>query len=250
MKPGISSDEAASSHYCIKNKMHVRHQHKSTSVILRDYRPTDYEAVSKLFRKGILEGHKYYKKEFINGNPIMLAMQVAWFLFIFFVTGSVAYGLAFLTLFYTISIIYQYKVVQMYLELCYNQDMGDRDLKFWTTKPNRYILAVPESDPNIVLGMVAYMQKDDETIEFQRMSVCREARGMGLGRKLTEEVIKCAKSTGFANVYLQTTNGQFNALQMYQILGFVQISANPVPFYKNLWLFHGITLIEMINKIA
>ena len=59
------------------------------------------------------------------------------------------------------------------LRTCFESDMGDRQLIFWTTKPNRFLVIVPESQPEKVLGCVACKPIDSCTVQVNHMSVAR-----------------------------------------------------------------------------
>ena len=135
--------------------------------------------------------------------------------------------------------------------MCFNNDMGDRQLKFWTTKPNRFLVIVLESQPEKVLGCVACKAIDSCTVEVNRMSVSREARRLGLGKKLMENVIKHASQDGYTRVYLTTSNGQAGAIELYKKMGFEDIGREGLvtPISKHLTWINGVYVLQFLYKI-
>ena len=68
-----------------------------------------------------------------------------------------------------------------------NTDMKDRELKFWTTPPNAYLLAKVN---DTVVGMVSFQHNDEQTAELNRMSIHDQYRRLGIAKMLTEDLIK------------------------------------------------------------
>lgn len=58
--------------------------------------------------------------------------------------------------------------------------------------------------------------------EIRLLAVAPDARGHGIGRKLTEECIRRARAQGYRSVTLHTTEIMAVALQMYERMGFVR----------------------------
>ena len=62
------------------------------------------------------------------------------------------------------------------------KDMKDKELKFWTKQPgNCFLVASLSSDPDKVVGCVAYKSVGSNTVQVNRMSVARDFRGLGVG---------------------------------------------------------------------
>ena len=54
--------------------------------------------------------------------------------------------------------------------------MGDRQLKLWTTYPNRFFVATPIANDKVVLGIVGCKRISDTTTELARLVVVPTAR--------------------------------------------------------------------------
>ncbi len=79
-------------------------------------------------------------------------------------------------------------------------------------------------------GCIALRQLDDETCEIKRLYVRPAFRGTGLGRTLTEELIKAAREHGYKQMRLDTVPGKMDsAIALYRSLGFKEIE----PYYLN-----------------
>ena len=113
--------------------------------------------------------------------------------------------------------------------------MGDKELKFWTTHPNCFLVACPVDQPDKVLGCVAYKDVGkypdntntpdlvSGTVEVNRMAVDKICRGLGIGRQLIESLLMKAKDEGYSKVYLSTSNGQASAIRLYRRVGFKEV---------------------------
>ena len=90
-------------------------------------------------------------------------------------------------------------------------------------------LLLAQQDGNIA-GCVALRKMDESTCEMKRLFVRTNFRGQGLGRSLTESIIKEARQIGYERVRLDTLPGRMDrAIAMYRDLGFSEIQ----PYYNN-----------------
>ena len=98
-----------------------------------------------------------------------------------------------------------------------NTDMKDRELKFWTTPPNAYLLAKVN---DTVVGMVSFQHIDEQTVELNRLSVDIQYRRLGIAKMLTENLIQLVRKQGYRKVVATTTSNQVGAHRFYENLGF------------------------------
>jgi len=70
----------------------------------------------------------------------------------------------------------------------------------------------------------AYRRLSETICELKRVYVTDEARGCGLGRKLSETLISTAKADGYTTMQLDTGDRLNEAIAMYESLGFNRIA--------------------------
>lgn len=72
------------------------------------------------------------------------------------------------------------------------------------------------------IGCVALKPIGEDICEMKRLYVRSEARGMGLGKKLVQELIRFAKQCSFQSMKLDTVSKLEAAIALYRSMGFVE----------------------------
>jgi len=86
------------------------------------------------------------------------------------------------------------------------------------------------------IGCGAVKHHADAPAEIKRMWIAPEARGLGLGRRLLEELEGCARSGGARVAHIETSATLAEALRLYRSTGWVEVPAfNDEPFADH-WL--------------
>lgn len=86
--------------------------------------------------------------------------------------------------------------------------------------PNGCIILAKHNDKTV--GCIALKPIGDGICEMKRLYVRPEARGLGLGRKLVEELIMFAKQSSYQSMKLDTVSKLKEAIYLYRSLGFVE----------------------------
>jgi len=87
------------------------------------------------------------------------------------------------------------------------------------------------SNDSAVVGVVAMRPILDNDCEMKRLYVRASGRGAGLGRQLTDALIKEARRAGYRRVLLDTLPTMSEAQKLYRSIGFVEIAPychNPI----------------------
>jgi putative acetyltransferase len=84
---------------------------------------------------------------------------------------------------------------------------------------SRYIVASIEG--RIVGGCgIAAFNNSNEICELRKLFLLPESRGLGIGKNITEDCLKYAKSRGYKKCYLDTLTSMKSAIALYEKLGF------------------------------
>ncbi|KAA0990088.1 GNAT family N-acetyltransferase [Dyadobacter aurulentus] len=75
-----------------------------------------------------------------------------------------------------------------------------------------------------VTGCGCFKTLNDATIELKRMYVEPEFRGRGIASALVAEIEKWAMEKGYHSAFLETGNGQPQAIALYRKLGYSQVT--------------------------
>jgi ribosomal protein S18 acetylase RimI-like enzyme len=124
------------------------------------------------------------------------------------------------------------------VDLCFQGFAAElRDLPGDYAAPRgRLILARRDGEP---VGCVGLRPIDASVAELKRLYVRPAARGLGLGKRLTELAIDAARAIGYHAVVLDTLATMTEAHRLYAALGFHETApyyVNPLPGVRYLRL--------------
>ena len=73
-------------------------------------------------------------------------------------------------------------------------------------------------------GGISPLKGDENTLEIQKMYFLADIRGLGFAKKILENAFGFAKQHGFSSCYLETTDSLWQAIKLYEKLGFNHLS--------------------------
>jgi putative acetyltransferase len=118
-----------------------------------------------------------------------------------------------------------------------NYESEFRDLPGQYAEPEGRIALAWEQ--NSVVGCAALRRVENSTCELKRVYVRPSARGINIGRRLVEHMIREARRQGYSRMCLDVLPEFVAAQKLYESLGFSPaeaVSYNPVPGTKFLAL--------------
>ena len=84
------------------------------------------------------------------------------------------------------------------------------------------VFRVVEDDGGKVVGCGGLYPVGGEAIELRKMYFRPDIRGMGMGRKLLDDLVAEARKRAFARIELETASNLETAIALYQRAGFVE----------------------------
>lgn len=86
-----------------------------------------------------------------------------------------------------------------------------------------YWVIVDENDQVFGGGGLSPLQGDNSILEIQKMYFLPELRGLGFAKKILENAFIFAQENGYKSCYLETTKELWQAVKLYEKLGFVHL---------------------------
>ena len=74
-------------------------------------------------------------------------------------------------------------------------------------------------------GGISPLKGDEHTLEIQKMYFLPQVRGFGLAQKILENAFAYSQNQGFKSCYLETTASLWQAVKLYEKLGFVHLDS-------------------------
>lgn len=105
------------------------------------------------------------------------------------------------------------------IDLCF-QDFEEelKNLPGEYAAPSGRLILAFEDDATA--GCVALRKLSEEACEMKRLYVKPKFRGVGIGRRLAEALLREARTIGYTKMYLDTLASMKKAVGLYQSLGF------------------------------
>jgi putative acetyltransferase len=97
--------------------------------------------------------------------------------------------------------------------------------QFYTPDSGSYYLIAVENDIVIGGAGIAPFNESESICELKKLFLLPQARGKGIGKKLTEQCLNFAKSFGYQQCYLDTLSNMTDAIKLYEAFGFTHLSS-------------------------
>lgn len=85
------------------------------------------------------------------------------------------------------------------------------------------------------IGCGGFKRETADTAYIKRMWISRDARGLGLGRRLLAELEDRARSLGYLKICLETQKSLKEAQQLYRSSGYVEVPRFNDELYAHHW---------------
>ncbi|KAI4881981.1 hypothetical protein NFI96_007649 [Prochilodus magdalenae] len=221
-------------------------------IVIRKFRPSDYEAVTTLFREGTQE---HINPSFTNAvlQPLHIIVTLCFFA-VGFILGGESVVLALLAGGSWTAVLYCccYELYAGFVRVKLRTDMQDIPGFYLSSPDNCFWVAEAEvSGRPQIIGMVAVEAKElpdsgQKYGELLRLIVSPAARRTGLGSQLCKTAMEFCKERGFSKIVLQTTSTHAAAVALYKKMGFTFVDTNDqlrIPLWL-LWVT-GVTVLTM-----
>ena len=101
-----------------------------------------------------------------------------------------------------------------------NPDLNDIQTHY--VEQGASVLVVEDGEDIIGCGALIREYGSDEVARIVRVSVRANRQGEGIGRAISERLVEIAGARGFKRVLVETNDGWYSALRLYQSCGFVE----------------------------
>jgi DNA-binding MarR family transcriptional regulator/GNAT superfamily N-acetyltransferase len=113
-----------------------------------------------------------------------------------------------------------------------------------TADPRRAAIWIAELD-GVPAGCVCCVPEDEDTARLRLLLVEDWARGLGVGGRLVEEVLRFARQAGYERIVLSTYDVLASARRIYERAGFTRVSAERAHSYG-----HELTAEDWARPLA
>lgn len=97
--------------------------------------------------------------------------------------------------------------------------------RFYAQRPGKRAYFVVVDSTQKVLGGAGMAEFEDiaDCAELQKIYLCDEAKGLGLGMRLVRQIEQCAREAGYRRLYLETHTTLQAACGLYEKMGFSRV---------------------------
>ncbi len=110
-------------------------------------------------------------------------------------------------------------------EAGFDPSLGISALAHEITPPNGLLLVARLREEPIGCGALKLHPHDNAPAEIKRMWVAKRARGLGLGRRLLQELERSAQEAGVAVLHLETNGTLIEAIRLYRESGYEEVGS-------------------------